>query len=313
MKTFKKTLGLALLSVVLAATALKAQQDPMVSQYPFSGHFVNPAYAGSHDYTNITLLARKQWVGFDGAPLTSYLSFDMPVAKKHIGFGGILSNDIIGVTNRSELAGTFAYHLQVGENAKLAFGLRAGITYYTAKLSELTVWDNNDAVFANDVNGKILPNAGLGAYFYMKRFYAGISIPAVINYEPGTALSISNEELPLLERHYYFISGVVIPAGPNVDIKPAVLVKYVPNAPVQADFNLSVLFNKVVWVGASWRTGDGILGMVEYQATKNLRVGYAYDMSLTHLQNYNSGSHEIMIAWDFVKDETLRYKSPRFF
>lgn len=302
-----------LFCAALAPLTMLAQQDPMVSQYPFSGHFVNPGYAGSHEYANLTLIARKQWVGFDGAPLTSYLSFDMPFADKHIGAGAILSNDMIGVTNRTEVAGTFAYHLRVGENAKLALGMRAGLTYYKARLTELIVWDANDAVFANNINGKVLPNAGVGAYFYTKRFYAGISIPAVLNYEPGTFLNSASETSPLLERHYYFMSGVAIPVSPNVDIKPAVLIKYTQYAPVQVDLNLSVYLRKMIWIGASWRSGDGVLGMVEYQATKNLRVGYAYDVPLTTMQKYNSGSHEIMIAWDFVKDETVRFKSPRFF
>lgn len=312
MKTTIKSLGLALLLAVIG-TGLQAQQDPMVSQYPFSGHFVNPGYAGSHPYANLTLIARRQWVGFEGAPFTSYLSFDMPVEKMNIGFGGLLSNDQVGVTNRTEIAGTFAYHLKVGEHARLSLGLRAGVTYYRARLTDLLIWDENDAVFANDINGKALPNAGAGIYFYTKRFYAGISIPAVLSYKPGSAISISSASSPYLERHYYFMSGVAIPVGENIDIKPAVLLKYVPDAPLQADFNLSVYFCKMIWVGASWRTGDGILGMVEYQATKNLRVGYAYDMALTNMRTYNSGSHEIMIAWDFVKDETIRYKSPRFF
>lgn len=313
MKNKIKQTAALLLLLLGGFTALHAQQDPMVSQYPFSGHFVNPAYAGSHEYANLTLIARKQWVGFDGAPFTSYLSFDMPVVNKNIGVGGLLSTDRIGVTDRSEVAGTFAYHLRVGEHARLALGLRAGITWYRARLTDLTVWDANDVIFANNISGKALPNAGAGVYFYMPRFYAGISVPSVLNYEPGTFLNSASATAPLLERHFYFMSGVVIPVGENVDVKPAVLLKYVPEAPLQADYNLSVFLYKTIWVGASWRTGDGLLGMVEYQATPNLRVGYAYDMALTTLRNHNSGSHEIMIAWDFVKDKTIRYKSPRFF
>lgn len=285
----------------------------MVSQHIFSGHFINPAYAGSHPYANITALGRKQWIGFDGSPFTTYLSFDMPIEKKRIGFGALVSEDVIGVTNRFEAVGTFAYHLPVGEKAKLSMGLRAGVMHYRAQLSKLTIWDQNDQVFAADVNGKILPIAGAGMYFYTERFYAGLSIPNVISYKPGTELNNVQKDLPYLERHFFGAIGYAIPAGNNLDIKPAILVKYVPNTPLQADFSLHFFFYKTLWVGATYRSGDGVSAMVEYQATRNLRVGYAYDYSITHLQDYNSGSHEIMLAWDFVKDQTIRFKSPRFF
>lgn len=314
MKTRLKTIGVCLGVVALFATQrLNAQQDPMISQYMFSGHFINPGYAGSHDYANLTLLGRKQWVGFDGAPYTGYLSFDMPVEKKHIGVGALVSNDHIGVTDRTEATGTFAYHLRTGEKSHLSFGLRAGVTYYSARLSKLTVWDQGDEVFTNDVTGKVLPVSGAGFYFYTERFYAGVSVPNVISYKPSTLLSLGLNDAPHLERHYLAAVGYAIPAGEHLDIKPSVLVKYVNNAPVEADFNLHFFLYKTVWIGGGYRSGDGVVTMAEFQATKNLRIGYSYDMALTHLRNYNSGSHEIMIAWDFVKEQTIRYQSPRFF
>ncbi|MBI3510781.1 MAG: type IX secretion system membrane protein PorP/SprF [Bacteroidetes bacterium] len=310
-----KNLIQAFAAMILLALPMKisAQQDPMVSQHMFSGHFLNPAYAGSHDYANITALGRKQWVGFDGSPYTSYLSFDMPVHGKNIGIGGIILNDHIGVTDRSEISASLSYHLKLGEKATIAAGIRAGETYYRAKLTDLTIWDQADPVFTSNINGKILPIAGAGIYFYTKRMYAGISIPNVISYKPGTALNLASENIPMLERHYFATAGYAIPAGKNLDIKPSVLVKYTPLAPVEFDYSLNFFFYKTLWIGGTYRSGDGVIAMTEYQATKNLRIGYAYDMSLTHLRNYNSGSHEIMLAWDFIKDQAVRYHSPRFF
>ncbi|HTL81377.1 MAG TPA: type IX secretion system membrane protein PorP/SprF [Bacteroidia bacterium] len=305
--------ALIAMTIIALPHKISAQQDPMISQHMFSGHFINPAYAGSHDYANITALGRKQWVGFDGSPFTTFLSADMPLQKKNIGLGVILSDDRIGVTERFQVAGSFAYHLKVGEKAKIAAGIRLGGEYYRAQLTQLTVWDQNDQAFASDVNGKMLPVAGAGIYFYTERGYAGVSIPNVISFKPGTVMNITDASNPWLERHYFGTIGYAIPAGKNLDIKPSILVKYTQNVPVEFDYSLNVLFCKTLWLGGTYRTGDGIVAMTEYQATKNLRIGYAYDLSLTHLRSYNSGSHELMIAWDFVKDNEVRYRSPRFF
>lgn len=275
----------------------------MTSQYMFSGHFLNPAFAGSHSYSNLTLLARKQWVGFDGAPFTSFLSYDMPFEDKNIGIGGIVYNDRIGVTERTEVSGSFAYHLKVSDKAKISLGLRGGITYYRAKVSKLLIWDQNDAVFANTISSKVLPVTGVGAYFYTDRFYAGLSIPNVISYKPETMLHVGLSNSPNLVRHYFATAGYAFKAGENLDIKPSVLVKYVKNAPLEADFNLHFLMYKTLWAGLSYRSRDGMVAMVSYNATKNLSIGYAYDMPFTKLRKYNSGSHELMLSWNFGLQE----------
>ena len=41
-----------------------SQQDPHYTQYMYNMSVMNPAYAGSRDALSITLLGRKQWVGF---------------------------------------------------------------------------------------------------------------------------------------------------------------------------------------------------------------------------------------------------------
>jgi len=315
MKTNRIIFAGLLAALLCGAPRAQAQQDPMISQYMFSGHFLNPAYAGSHPYANVTLLGRKQWVNFNGSPLTSFLSFDTPIKDTRLGLGAIVSNDIIGVTRRTRVQGSFSYHLPLGERARLAAGLSGGIEHYSARLSDLVIWDEADQVFTSDINGRILPVAGAGLYFYTHRFYAGVSLPNFLSFEQGDFLFAGNDQTPQrLERHYFGTAGYAIPAGKNFDIKPSILVKYVEEAPVQFDYNLHFFFYKTLWVGASYRGKDGMVGMVEYQATRNLRIGYAFDWALTNLRHHNSGSHEIMLAWDFVKDQgDIKYKSVRFF
>ena len=88
--------------------------------------------------------------------------------------------------------------------------------------------------------------------------------------------------------------------------------KAVNAAPVEFDFNLNFLISNVVWLGASYRTGDSYVFLVEYQATKNLRIGYAYDKLFTDLDTYSTGSHEFMISYDFGVSP-LKVRSPRYF
>ena len=106
--------------------------------------------------------------------------------------------------------------------------------------------------------------------------------------------------------------GYVFKASENVKLKPEVLLKYIPGAPFQADINFSALFKDMIWVGTSFRTGDCIIGLLSFQASNSFRIGYSYDITFSQIRKYSSGSHEIMIGYDFGKDNHAE-KSPRFF
>lgn len=291
------------------------QQEMMISQYMFNGLYLNPAYCGTHDFTEVTGLYRQQWANFAGAPVSQILSADGAIKNKNMGLGGILTNDKIGVTTKTDLYGNYSYHIRTGEKGKLSFGVRGGFSYYRAMLTQLTVWDGNDQVFANNIKNKFLPNAGAGIYYYTKKFYAGVSSPNLINYDPNTFLTLGGmmQGAPNYIRHFYANTGYVFEVNENLHFKPNVLVKYVNNAPVQADFNLNVLINRMFWVGGSYRTGDGIVGLIEYQHDGNWRLGYAYDFAFTKMQNYSFGSHEVMFSYMFGKKEIAKIRSPRFF
>ncbi len=290
------------------------QQDILVSQYMFNHLLLNPAYSGSKDYMMASLLYRKQWVNFKGAPTTQVASIHGPVGLTNFGWGALISHDKIGVTDRTDAYINAAYHLPVGKKLKLSMGLRAGGGYYSYKNSDLIYWDSNDPAFAGDKTSKFLPNVGAGLYLYSEKFYAGLSVPTIISYDPAYSLSVSpsGAVVPNQVRHYYLTSGVALELNPNVVLRPSVLVKYVPNAPVEADFNVNVLLSQILWIGGSYRTNDSFVALVEFQLSKQFRLGYSYDFTTTDVKHYSSGSHEIMLGYDFGYD-IMKIKTPRYF
>ena len=306
-----------LLTIVIVSISLYAngQQDLLVSQYMFNHLLLNPAYSGSHEYMMATLLYRKQWVDFKGAPETQVASIQGPLGLTSFGWGALISHDKIGVTDRTDAYLNAAYHLKVGEKMHLSLGLRGGGGYYSYKNSDLTYWDSGDPAFSGDRVSKFLPNVGAGLYLYSRKFYAGLSVPTIISYDPGKSLSLDisgGEVIPHQVRHYFGTVGTAIELNSDVVIKPSVLVKYVDNAPVEADFNLNFLLANTVWVGGSYRTGDSFVAILELQLSKKLRLGYSYDFTFSDIRDYSSGSHEIMLGYDFGYD-IMKIKTPRYF
>jgi type IX secretion system PorP/SprF family membrane protein len=308
-KSMKKLITvIAFLSSLLN---LKAQQDVMVSQYMFNGMLVNPAYAGSHKYFSSSLLHRAQWVNFEGAPQTSVLAVDGPLYDQKMGIGLMLSHDKIGVTEQNDVYANYSYFLKMGKG-KLGLGLKAGISYYTAKVDDLLVWDAGDENFTGTKRSALLSKFGFGMYYYTERWYAGLSVPSMLAYDPDKNFSISMESSSAIRKHYYLTGGYVFDAGEKFKIKPSLLLKHQTAAPVEVDVNLTAMYLNTVALGVSYRSNDAIVVMAEYQANKRFRVGYAYDITTSNIRNYSSGSHEVMLGFDFGKDIT-KTKTPRFF
>jgi len=311
----RKQLGylLAVLLVVLFSSEAISQQDPMYTQYMYNTLSVNPGYAGSRDALSVTGLLREQWVGIEGAPSTQTLTVHSPIYNDNMGLGLSVINDVVGPIHQTMLFADYSYSIQTTATAKLAFGLKAGVNIFQADLLSLTPEQGGDAAIYN-ISNKLLPNVGVGVYYYSDKGYVGLSAPKLLEqtideYDSPDITTFNNKE----RRHYFLIGGYVFDLSENVKFKPSFLVKAVVGAPVSIDLSGNFLINDKLGLGLAHRLDDSFSGLLQYYFTPQFRVGYAYDFTLTELRHYNSGSHELMLGYDFMFIEDKRIRSPRFF
>jgi len=300
---------MVLLLLILWGGSVMAQQEAMYSQYMFNTMALNPAYAGSREVVSITGLARAQWRGIEGAPVSQTLSMDAPVSNKKVGLGLIVFNDKIGYTNNTGIHGSYAYRIRM-KKATLSMGIKLGVVQYKANLdqAQLAVGTTTaDKGFQNNVN-VLIPSAGAGVYINTDKYYIGVSIPNLYNTQLVKEASVKVNKYD----HLFVMTGYVFDVNSDIKVKPSILYKYVNGAPMELDLNANVWFLDRLGIGASYRTGDALVGMVELQVRNNFRVGYAYDYTITQLQKYNSGSHELMLRYEFgfAKNKVI---TPRYF
>ncbi|UFH47427.1 type IX secretion system membrane protein PorP/SprF [Flavobacterium galactosidilyticum] len=301
MKKFKLLIGIFVL--ISSISTVFAQQDPQYTQYMYSMNILNPAYAGSRGVTSIGLLGRTQWVGVDGAPQTATLSINGPVGK-NVGLGFSVIHDEIGPVKEDNLYADFSYTLNFSGEDKFAFGIKAGATFLNVR--EFTTVDQDPL---NVPVSLVAPNFGVGVMYYNDRFYAGLSVPNFIEsryLDTKNGISSSASE----KTHYFLTSGYVFDLDENLKLKPSTMLKAAPGTPLSVDLSLNLLIQEKVELGLSHRLDDSISGMVGFQVSQDLRIGYAYDYTTTNFGVFNSGSHEIMILFDLNKK---KIKSPRFF
>lgn len=275
---------------------LRAQQESLYSQYMFNSLPLNPAYAGSHEYLSATVIARKQWLKIDGAPSTQTLSVHAPIYKSKMGLGLTAVNDQIGVTSNTGLYAAYAYRIKF-EKSILSLGLQAGFTNYVSRFSQLEVRTPNDPAFATDDVRFFLPNFGAGVYYYTNKFYAGFSVPHILDHL-GSKSNVAYNAVQY--QHYFLTGGFVTNLSPQLKLKPSVLVRAVQGAPIQADINTTLMINDVLWVGLSYRTATSLNFIVQAMLTDQLSLGYAYDAPLNKIRTVSTASHEIMLNYRFV-------------
>lgn len=294
---------------ILSINFIYSQQDPQYTQYMYNMHIVNPAYAGSEGTLNIGLLHRTQWVGLDGAPKTTVAAINAPI-KKNIGLGLSVFADEIGPVKEQNAFVDVSYTIQTSDYGNLAFGLKGGFTFLDAQLSTLDLGDDiPDDVFNNDINDSYA-NFGAGTFYYTDHFYAGLSMPNMLNQfhlnRKGGVISSASEKM-----HYYLTSGYVFEMNDNLKLKPSVLLKGVKGAPLSIDLAGNVLINNKFELGVSWRIDDSLNALMNIEVANGFRIGYAYDYTLSNLGDFNSGSHEIILLINV--SNSRNGLSPRFF
>ncbi len=312
-KTFRKFILLVLL-FILATISLWSQQDAQYTQYMYNTISINPAYAGSRGNMSMGLLYRSQWVGLDGAPKTQTFNFHTPIGYRGVGVGFSVVNDVIGPTSETYFDGDFSYTLYTSVEGRLSFGLKASAHLLDVRFSELNQ-DNSSGVdpsLQEDIDNKFSPNIGAGIYYRTNKFYAGISIPRILettHFKEGSNPTTANEQM-----HLYLMTGYVFDINNFIKFKPTLLTKAVKGAPLQVDLSANFMFNNKFILGAAYRWDAAFSGMFGFQVSEDIMIGLAYDKETTELGNaaFNDGSFEIMIRYDFIKTKN-NLKSPRFF
>lgn len=300
---------LIIVFLLLGGAQAFAQQDPLFTQYMFNKLVVNPAYAGSQEMTTIELLDRYQWVGIDGAPKTLTLSAHTVTNNNKVGLGVYVYRDEIGPTIDQGIMGTYAYRIQTSKGW-FSMGIQGGIKYFDFDWNMINT-QYPDEVFQPQEIRRITPDFNLGFYYQAPRFFAGISSKQLLENEYGVMEYEGKNTFSRLSRHFYAMSGLAVPLNDKMVFRPSFLVKYVKNAPVQTDINASILFDDIFWVGMSYRFNQAVSFLTEIHITRNIRLGYSFDLYVNDLQLHNKGSHEIRLGFDFPKK--TRMKTPRYF
>ena len=327
----KRNLLFVLVFCCFTVTNSFAQQLPHYTQYVLNNYILNPAVAGIENYTDVKLSHRHQWVGIDGAPVTTYFTIHAPLHKSdyervtatgfhssdenprgaaywqeyekadpHAGIGFTVLNDRTGPLNRFAAYGTYAYHLGIGPKTSLSAGISAGIKNTTLNTSKLTFDVPGDAAVAGSgYLNKLKPELNLGLWLYSADYFLGLSAQNLIGNELNfrKAGDTAKVEPGKLVPHVFLTGGYKYFLSDDISFLPSALIKYIPSTPFSFDVNAKVQYRDFIWAGASYRYQDSWAAMIGLNISNAVNIGYSYDITTSRLNTVSKGSHEIVLGF----------------
>jgi type IX secretion system PorP/SprF family membrane protein len=293
MKTILKITILLLIPI-----SLSGQLTPVTDHYILNPLSINPAFAGNRGALNIAAFYRKQWVGISGSPRTMTLALDAPVLRSKLGLGLMIVNDEIGVSKETQIATMYSFKIAMNEGS-LSLGLGAGILTTNTAWSDLIVLDPGDEYYLIDSRVFAVPDFSFGAYYTYGNYFAGFSIPRLLSYK----FNFDKNKFSLMFKpgnySYMLNTGYVFDLSSKVKMFPSVLVIYTPENKLLYDINAHFSLFDRLWTGVSYQSDRSVAALLQFAVNNQIRIGYTYDFDFGKLGRYSSGSHEVMLRYEF--------------
>ncbi len=281
---------------------LWGQQDGQFTQFMYNKQYYNPAYSGVRTVPTISVLYRKQWMGFEGAPINQQAAFNTPLGER-VGVGLLLQRQSQGILRTTGGMASYSYSLAKTEKLTLKFGIQGVFEQKAIDFmnKEVIIREPNDPSTRSEKTATNIGNVGAGIYLGHTHFYVGVSMPRIIETKFGS--NEINKNKASQYRHLYGMVGAAIPLGSKVRLMPAGMINYVKNAPLSMDANLGLEFFKLLTIATSYRTGpkgadDSIDFLLHFLVKNRFGVGVAYDYTLSPIKDYSKGSIELLLQFD---------------
>ena len=331
-----KYITLLLLSVCIVG-AVKAQQKTQFTQYVINEYSINPALSGIENYTDVKIGHRHQWVGLNGAPITTYLTVQGPIGKQdyktnattlfpnvdgdnprgkaywddytaspaHHGIGLQISNDAIGPFNTVSVFGTYAYHMAIAKKVNLSAGIGIGATKVSLDASKTNFVGGantvaiDPAVYTSGEIGKTNLDMNAGLWLYSANYFIGFAAQQLL----PQGIDFSDPNLVTVAGkgkmvpHFFTTAGYRFLLSDDLNVMPSVMVKTVSPLPSQVDVNVKVTYRDNFWFGGTYRGNYGFAAFAGFNALNIFTLSYSYDYSTTKINTVSNGSHELILGF----------------
>jgi type IX secretion system PorP/SprF family membrane protein len=317
-----------LLGFMLLLSRLGQAQDPQFTQFYAAPLYLNPAFAGSALAPRITVNYRNQWPSVANY-VTSMVGIDHYIPRFNSGVGLMLISDNQGQgqIRSTEIAGQYAYQVQLSDVSAVRLGLQASYVNRSVGYFGLTFGDqfNNQGFIQGQqsADAPLLAAAAksnkyldfsTGALYYSDWFWVGASAHHINRPNQGFFVG-ANSRLPIkgslhmgLRIPLMGFTGLGDEDEREISFSPVVHYKFQGKYD-QLDLGAYLTYSPLT-VGAYYRglpfkkydqrinNHDAMAFLVGFRQDK-FSIGYSYDATISTLGFASGGSHEISLSYIF--------------
>jgi type IX secretion system PorP/SprF family membrane protein len=300
----KKILFLWLVCIQLSAYA---QQLPLQSQFFLNPYAYNPSYVGSNGYTEVFMTHRRQWLGLEGAPVTSRISVHLPTKGKLV-YGINLYNDKRGILSTTSSVFTLGYRAQLGRDQFLKAGISGGLGMNGIDITQ--VENSSDPAIANAVNNSMFFDGSAGISYQYKELNLGVALPKIFSKNMIFTDEFNNLEVKRLDHFLLNASYKLALSKGAVVIEPQLIYQVAEGLPSQLEGAAVVYLRDLLWFGGSYRQNNGPAAFAGVRISNTLRLGYAYETMPARSIGFTNASHELTLNMRFGAKKELK-KAPK--
>jgi type IX secretion system PorP/SprF family membrane protein len=301
---------------ILANCNVMAQQEGIMGQLIMNKMTLNPGYTGYRERPVFTIAHRKQWAGFAGAPSTSIITYDRPMSKNELAVGASMEHTKIGPTSKSDFNTYFSVRTRLNNRSTISWGLTAGMQLFQANLMNLrnsgeSLGQQDDLLITNS-RTELIPQIGVGCYYFSQASYFGISIPKLVRSRSLVKSDFMSNPSIINQKTLYLM------AGKSQRLQKSLYITYngfaiaSPNSPISVGSYFTAVYNQKYTFGGYYIFAQNAGVLFQCELDRTMKIGYSFDLSTNAIIRTNFGSHELNFNYYF-KNKVKRATYPRLF
>jgi len=261
------------------------QQLPVYNQFFLNQSLYNPSFLGASGYTELNINQRYQWVGIEGAPITTNINLQVPLNGK-VALGMFLLSDKAGLLSTYQADFGVSYLVRLGTSSNLSFGLAAGMERNTIDPS---VVDQS----IGTANGSQLTGQ-FGINFQHKNLVIGFALPKLFETDLLNEFSLDETTLAPLKTTFTSL-GYQFNTGHQFSIKPTLFYLTDMNTVNQIGGLAAFYYEDLIWFGGGYKQDVGPNAFLGFNIKNFIQVGYDYEFASGLSDKIGNGSHEFQV------------------
>lgn len=288
----------------------KAQEVAAYSQYLVQPTLINPALNGFDGGQQLFLNYKRLWAGFEGTPSLVTLNYHGAIDDRS-GFGVYLFNERVAAVNRFRGSLAYSFRIEAGD-WNIGLGLAADVSQERLSSDVLNsdLTDPNDPIINAASEGLLFFDANFGIYGrYKESFFFGLSAPHLVRARLTDVETTDDSEAKGFQSFTATVGNRFHFDDYSLSLEPSFMVRKVFDGPMIYDANLLTVFlDDQLYGGLTYRytagTGSGV-GVLIGARVGNLSVFYSYDAGFGAFQAFNTGGHEVSLAFDIAQRDRI--------